>query len=207
MNITPVKTPGLLKHIFPNLVWSLSPSEKIIYLTFDDGPTREITNWTLNILDQYNAKATFFCIGKNVRAHPDIYQNIIKEGHSIGNHTFDHVKGWKSSTVDYLKNIEKASYLIPSKLFRPPYGQITPKQSALIVQKGYQIIMWNILSLDWDKKVEKERCVNNVLKNASSGDIVVFHDSLKAQHNLKYALPKVLEYYTKKEYEFKRIPE
>lgn len=207
MNFIPVKTPALLRHVFPNLVWNIPTDEKVLYLTFDDGPTPEITNWTLDILEQYNAKCTFFCVGINVLKHRDIYNKILSGGHVVGNHTFEHIKGWHSSTQDYIQNVEKASELIDSRLFRPPYGQIQPKQAAQLSKLGYSVIMWNILSLDWDAKISKEKCVENVIKNASSGDIIVFHDSQKASKNLKYALPKVLAYFDKKGFEFKCIPE
>lgn len=206
MKFTPIKTPSLLKRVFPNMVWSIATKEKIIYLTFDDGPTPEITDWTLNLLKQYKAEATFFCIGKNVEEHPEIFKRILQHGHGIGNHTHNHLKGWKSSTKDYIKNTNTASHLIKSNLFRPPYGRITPQQSKAISKKGFQIIMWTILSLDWDKTITKEKCANNVIKNASSGDIIVFHDSLKASRNMQYTLPKVLEYFSNKGFKFKRIP-
>lgn len=207
MNFIPVKPPFLLKHVFSNLVWNFPVTEKILYLTFDDGPTPEISDWTLDILKSYNAKATFFCVGENVNACPDIYDRIINDGHAIGNHTYNHIKGWKSTTQEYLDNIDKAATVIDSKLFRPPYGQILPKQSSAISKLDYKIIMWNILSQDWDSSISKEKCARNVINNASKGDIVVFHDSKKASHNMKYALPLVLEHFSKNGYVFKRIPE
>lgn len=198
--------PALFTHVFPNLVWHIPSSERVIYLTFDDGPTPEITDWTLKVLDDYNAKATFFCIGKNVKSHPTLFSKISTGGHGIGNHTFNHIKGWKSSHQDYLDNVSKASEYINSKLFRPPYGQIRPKQAAALVKKGYRVIMWNILSLDWDASISKEKCAENVIKNSQSGDIIVFHDSLKAATNLRYALPKVLQYFSEEGFKFRRIP-
>ena len=215
MNLTPATTPPFVKKLFPNLVWELPTKEKTIYLTFDDGPTPKITEWTLSILKQYNAKATFFCIGKNIEDHPEIFNNIISEGHAIGNHTYDHLKGWKTSSKDYLKNIEKAQITIKAQttkssigsLFRPPYGQIRPKQIKELTQLGYKIVMWTVLAIDWDKTVSKEKCLENVISNTSSGSIVVFHDSNKASENMQYALPKVLEYFSKKGYVFKRILE
>lgn len=182
-------------------------SDKVIYLTFDDGPTPQITDWILGLLNQYKAKASFFCVGKNVEEHPNIYQNIISEGHTIGNHTYDHLKGWKSKASDYVKSVEKASTLIDSKLFRPPYGQITPRQSNLLVKMGYRVVMWNILSRDWDQDLDEQKCADNVINNTSEGDIIVFHDSIKAESNMRYALPKVLDYFSERGYSFKRIPE
>ena len=207
MKFTPIKTPSLLKRVFPSMVWSVSTKEKIIYLTFDDGPTPDITDWTLNLLKNYNAQATFFCIGKNVEENPETYKRIVEDGHGIGNHTHNHLKGWRTSTKDYIENINTASHLIKSNLFRPPYGRITPQQAKVITKKRFRIIMWTILSLDWDNTVTKEKCATNVIKNASAGDIIVFHDSVKASRNMKYALPKVLENFSNKGYVFKRIPE
>lgn len=207
MNFTPVKTPGILRHSFKNLIWSIPSTKKTIYLTFDDGPTSEITDWTLDILLKYNAKATFFCIGKNVEKHPQIYKRILSEGHGIGNHSYTHLKGWKTDTKTYTKDIFSAAKLIDSKLFRPPYGQITPKQIKAISKQEYQIVMWSILSLDWDKSIDKETCANNIIRQSTSGDIIVFHDSIKAKKNMQYALPEVIDYFSKKGFEFKRIPE
>lgn len=213
----PVKTPKLVKRILPNLIWELPTEEKVLYLTFDDGPTPEITAWVLDILEQYKAQATFFCIGKNIDDHPQLFQRLVDAGHGIGNHTYNHLKGWKTSVDAYIKNIALAESTImkqsndsavnSGKLFRPPYGRIKPKQSRLLMEQGYQIIMWSVLSLDWDIDVSPEDCLNNVIEKSSPGDIVVFHDSLKASRNLQHALPKVLKYFTEKGYVFRRIPE
>lgn len=207
MNIAPVKTPYLLKHVFSSLTWNFPHSNKTIYLTFDDGPTPIITDWVLETLKSYNAKASFFCVGNNVSKYPDIYERIITGGHKVGNHTHTHLKGWKSSTEEYLKNVNDASQYISSNLFRPPYGQIRPKQVNALSQLNYKIVMWSILSLDWDKNISKEKCAMNVINNTSEGDIIVFHDSIKASINMQYALPKVLEHFSRKGFEFKRIPE
>jgi len=220
MNLTPVTTPKLAKTLFPDMVWDFPSKEKVIYLTFDDGPTPVITDWTLDVLKKYNAKATFFCIGKNVDEHPTIFKRILNQGHSVGNHTNNHLKGWKTSVEEYLKNVNDAQQIINSQsqnlefnpnnyrdqnLFRPPYGQIKPKQAKQLTELGYKIIMWKVLSIDWDISVSIEKCLENVIKNTSSGDIVVFHDSKKAANNMQYALPKVLEYFCEKGFEFKRI--
>ena len=212
MNFTPVKTSKFIQKIFPKLIWEYPSEEKTIHLTFDDGPTPEITDWTLDVLNKYNAKATFFCIGKNVEANPELFKRIVNDGHSIGNHTYNHLKGWKTKTKNYLDSIEKTavvfkSFNIETTLFRPPYGQIKPKQVKQLLQKNYDIIMWNILSLDWDKNTSKEKCLTNIINNTKSGDIVVLHDSVKASKNMMYILPKVLDYFSKQEYRFKRIPE
>lgn len=217
MTLIPVKTPLVAKKMFSNYVWDITATnDKILYLTFDDGPTPEITNWTLNTLKEYNAKATFFCIGNNIEKHPDIFKNIIEEGHAIGNHTQNHIKGWKTNTEDYLTNIVEAEKIIIKyiqnsefriqNLFRPPYGQISPKQGKKLIELGYKIIMWDVLSFDWDKNVDKETCLKNVTSNAVNGSIIVFHDSIKASKNMKYALPKVLDYFTKKGFNFEAIP-
>lgn len=211
MNLTPVKIPLVVKKIFPQYTWEISSSTKEIYLTFDDGPTPEITNWVLNLLKQYNAKATFFCIGNNIEKHPEIFQDIINDGHAIGNHTHNHIKGWKTSTEDYLHNVKLTHNLVLNNnqiklnLFRPPYGQITPKQGSELIKIGYKIIMWSVLSIDWDTFVSRKICLNNVITKADSGSIIVFHDSVKASKNMQHALPKVLEYFSKKGYIFKAI--
>lgn len=232
MTLTPVKIPTLVKRMFSNYIWSIPTTSKIIYLTFDDGPTPGITNCTLDILKQYNAKATFFCIGNNIEKHPDIFQNIINSGHAIGNHTHNHIKGWKTKTKDYLKNIFEAQNVINSQiktyhtersrsveletqnpelktlnseLFRPPYGQIKPKQGKQLIGLGYKIIMWDVLSFDWDATVSPEDCLNNVISKTTIGSIIVFHDSVKASKNMQYALPKFLEHFSKKGYSFESI--
>ncbi len=215
MPLTPVKTPKVVKSLFPNYVWDIDTTEKEIYLTFDDGPTPEITEWTLDVLAKYNAKATFFCIGANVEKHPDIFKKIIQSGHVIGNHTQDHLKGWKTSKTAYLNNIAQAQKVLNAQiqnsefrilnLFRPPYGKITPKQGKALMALGYNIVMWDVLSFDWDKTVTPEECFNNVISKVKNGSIIVFHDSVKASKNMQYALPKVLEYYTGKGYVFKGL--
>jgi peptidoglycan/xylan/chitin deacetylase (PgdA/CDA1 family) len=216
MTLTPVKIPLVAKKMFPNYVWDIPTNDKVLYLTFDDGPTPEITNWTLHTLKEYNAKATFFCIGNNIEKHPEIFQNILNEGHAIGNHTNNHIKGWKTKTTDYAKNALEAQETIDKfriqnsefkvqNLFRPPYGQITPKQGKKLLELGYKTIMWDVLSFDWDKDVSKETCLKNVTSNATNGSIVVFHDSIKASKNMQYALPKVMAYYSDKGFSFKAL--
>jgi len=209
-----IKTPNLLKFIFRNWVWRLPSKEKVLYLTFDDGPTPEITEWTLNELKKYEAKATFFCIGKNIAQHPVIFQKILKENHAVGNHTNNHLNGWKTGTSAYLQNIEEAekyfeenrkSEIVNLKLFRPPYGKITFSQSKNIRKMGYKIMMWDVLSADFDPNVSNENCLENVIRNIENGSIIVFHDSVKASEKLKFVLPKLLEYYSYLGYKFKHI--
>lgn len=196
--------PSLLTKAFPSLIWKIPTNEKVLYLTFDDGPVPEATPWVLETLKKYNAKATFFCVGDNVRKHPFLYEQILKEGHSVGNHTFNHLNGWTTKPEDYVKNIEKAAELIDSNLFRPPRGLLKNSHFQLLKNK-YKVIMWNVLSVDYDKKLSQEQCLKNVTDNAKSGSIIVFHDSIKAWKNMNYAMPKVLEHFSNQGYQFKAI--
>lgn len=213
MKITPTKTPFVVKKMFPDYVWEISTNQRELYLTFDDGPTPEITLWVLDCLKHYQAKATFFCIGENVKKHPELFQSLLDHGHSIGNHTNNHIKGWKTKTKEYLENVREAqetinNHLLQSSnnnLFRPPYGQISPKQGKKLIGNGYKVVMWDVLSFDWDKSVSNQECFNYVTSKSKNGSIVVFHDSVKASNNMKYTLPKVLEYYTEKGFAFKGI--
>ena len=213
MTLTPIKTPLVAKKMFPNFVWDMATDTKDLYLTFDDGPTPDITEWVLKILKEYNALATFFCIGKNIEEHPNIFKEIITAGHAIGNHTQNHLKGWKTDSEVYIENIIKAQSLINLhqtkvsnfKLFRPPYGKIKPTQSKGLLALNYKIIMWDVISFDWDKEVSEETCLNNVISKATKGSIIVFHDSIKASKNMQYALPKVLEHFSNLGYNFKPI--
>ena len=199
-----VKTHWTIKKLFSNYIWDVPNMDNKVYLTFDDGPTPEITQWTLNQLKNYNAKATFFCIGDNVGKYPETFEEVVKEGHSIGNHTFNHLNGWKTNTQDYIENaklFEKEYGKLSTetcKLFRPPYGKITPSQSKILRRIGYKIIMWDVLSVDFDVTITPEQCLENVLQNVKSGSIIVFHDSVKAFANLEYALPKTLEFLQQK---------
>jgi peptidoglycan/xylan/chitin deacetylase (PgdA/CDA1 family) len=212
MQIIPAKTPGFVKTLFPNFVWNINTDKKELYLTFDDGPTPEITDWVLQTLKDFNAKATFFCIGNNIEKYPEIFESILKENHTVGNHTYNHLKGWKHTAKDYIKEVLKTEDLINSldtnvskSLFRPPYGKFKNKQSKALLELGYSIILWDVLSYDWDKSVSEKTCFNTIIEAAKEGSIVVFHDSVKASRNLRYALPKVLKHYTDKGYEFKAL--
>ncbi|MDE1205335.1 polysaccharide deacetylase family protein [Tenacibaculum larymnensis] len=203
-----IKTPRILKRLFAKYTWSFFTNKKEIYLTFDDGPIPEVTEFVLDQLHNFNAKATFFCIGDNIRKHPVVFSRIVKEGHSVGNHTFNHLNGWKSSYTTYIENTSKCEGLLPNqktKLFRPPYGKIKRKQAKQLLASGYKIIMWDVLSADFDSSVTKEKCLQNVLENAQNGSIIVFHDSIKASDKLYYALPKVLKEFSQKGYDFKAI--
>ncbi|MDP5081935.1 MAG: polysaccharide deacetylase family protein [Winogradskyella sp.] len=208
----PAKTPGFVKTLFPNFVWNIHTDKKELYLTFDDGPIPEITEWVLQLLKDFNAKATFFCIGNNIEKYPDVFQQIINEGHVIGNHTYNHLKGWEHKEKVYTKDVLKTEAIIQNalseksrNLFRPPYGKFKNKQSKALLTLGYKIILWDVLSYDWDKSVPENACLNNIIAAAKEGSIVVFHDSIKASKNLKYVLPKVLEYFRDKGFTFKAL--
>ena len=202
-----------MMRIFSKYTWRFFDTKKEIYLTFDDGPTPEITQFVLSELKKYNAKATFFCIGKNIKRHPNIFKQIISDGHSIGNHTQNHFNGWKNTTEDYLENVLECNktitqlnnYTIKQQLFRPPYGKIKKSQAKEILKKGYKIIMWDVLSADFDTTISKEKCLQNVLKNTKNGSIIVFHDSVKAFPRMEYALPKFLKSFSEKGFIFRAI--
>lgn len=203
-----IKTPRILKRLFAKYTWSFFTNKKEIYLTFDDGPIPEVTEFVLDQLHNFNAKATFFCIGDNIRKHPAVFSRIVNEGHSVGNHTFNHLNGWKSSNTAYIENTSKCESLLPdqkTKLFRPPYGKIKRKQAKQLLASDYKIIMWDVLSADFDSSVTKEKCLQNVLENVQNGSIIVFHDSIKASDKLYYALPKVLKEFSQRGYDFKAI--
>ena len=212
MKLYITKTPKSIQRIFSQYLWRFSSDKKEIYLTFDDGPTPEITNFVLEQLRKFEAKATFFLIGKNAKKYPELYQQILNENHAIGNHTHNHFNGFRTKTKEYLKNVLETENVICNtnensriKLFRPPYGRIKSKQAKEIKKLGYKIIMWSVLSADFDVTISKEKCLQNVLKNTQNGSIIVFHDSVKASEKLTYVLPKVLEFYTEKGFTFKAI--
>lgn len=200
----PIRPPYLLRIFYNELIWRFSVSEKKIYLTFDDGPIPEITPWVLSVLEKYQIKATFFCIGDNVKKHPEVYQEILTKGHAVGNHTFNHIKGWNFSTEAYIENTKECAALVNSNLFRPPYGRIKKSQIKALLP-NYKIIMWDVLSQDYDKLISKEKVYRNVINGARNGSIIVFHDSLKAAERLKYALPKSIEYLLKRGFVFDSI--
>ena len=202
-----IKTPWLLKKLFPKMIWDVKSNARCIYLTFDDGPIPIVTPFVLNILKQYNAKATFFCICDNVRKHPNIFEQLKADGHAIGNHTYNHLKGWITPDKTYLENFLKADEVLDVKLFRPPYGRIKNSQVKLLqaAKPGLQIVMWSVLSADYDVNVTPDQCLANILKNTGDGDIVLFHDSLKAQERMEYALPRALEYWSKEGYKFEAL--
>ncbi|MEQ7798898.1 polysaccharide deacetylase family protein [Pedobacter sp. ASV1-7] len=210
-----VKSPFLLKWYYPSLTWNKTRKEKVIYLTFDDGPIPDVTPFVLKTLKDFNAKATFFCIGDNIRKHPDIFKQLKEEGHQVGNHTFNHLKGWKTEDKTYLENFKMCQELTQTNLFRPPYGRIKKSQIKLIqlaisnsqfpVQTAnakLQIVMWDVITGDFDLNLSPEECYRNAIRHTTNGSIVVFHDSLKAFDRLEYALPRFLQYFTDKGFSF-----
>lgn len=202
------KTPFLLRALYPSCTWKMPANENSIYLSFDDGPHPIATPFVLEQLEKYNAKASFFCIGKNVVEHPEIYQQIIEKGHTVGNHTMHHLNGWKTEDDLYLQNIAQASTYIQSNLFRPPYGRIKRSQIRKIrADKSLpqEIIMWDVLSGDFDTSINGQQCLSYVLEHTHAGSIVVFHDSAKAWDRLQVALPATLDYFTQKGFQFRAL--
>ena len=204
-----IKTPWWARKIFSSYVWHIPSAEKIVYLTFDDGPHPTVTPWVLNELKKHDAKATFFCIGNNVVQYPGVFEQLISEGHAIGNHTHHHLNGWKTAAKDYLVDVNAASKCISTNLFRPPYGRIKTAQAkglatAMNVTKSF-VIMWDVLSADFDIKMSPDECIKNVLQHVRPGSIVVFHDSEKAFANLQYTLPVVLTRLRNEDYRFEEI--
>ncbi|MEH6407109.1 MAG: polysaccharide deacetylase family protein [Leeuwenhoekiella sp.] len=221
----PVKVPAIIKLFYRNYIWDKfreTGSEKVIYLTFDDGPIPEVTPWVLDLLNEFNAKATFFCIGENVVRHPGIFKKVLESGNTIANHTYNHLKGWGTEAEEYVANVLEAEEILKKsaqiplkstveqvflkpKMLRPPYGKITKKQAKQLKSQDYEIIMYDVIAYDWDHNIPAEKCIENITHHAKPGSIVVFHDSLKAERNLKIALPEVLKYYKKKGYKFKAL--
>lgn len=204
------KTPGLLKSIFSDLVWDIPTKDKTLYLSFDDGPVPHLTDYILDQLQEYDAKATFFCVGDNIRKHPDLAEKIVSHGHTLGNHTYNHLKGWTTPNEIYEQNTEHcqaqiAQFQQQSKpLFRPPHGQISINQIRLLKQK-YRIIMWDVLAYDFDNSQSAQKSLQKSIKHTKSGSIVVLHDNYKAEEKLKYLLPRYLKHFNKKGFSFKNI--
>ena len=196
----------ILSIIYPSLTWNKPRTDKVLYLSFDDGPIPEVTPWVLNKLSEHKAKATFFCIGDNIDKHPEIFEAVKAAGHALGNHTQNHLNGWKKNNIDYFQNIIDCQSKTQTKLFRPPFGRISTAQIKQLKQE-YRIIMWSILSRDYDPSLSPEKCSNNVIKHAKSGDIIVFHDSIKAFPRMKVALNKTLEHFSALGYRFEKLEE
>jgi len=198
------RTPWLFKYFFNKIVWSIKGEDKNIYLTFDDGPIPSVTSWVLKTLKEYNAKATFFCVGENVKKYPEVFQNVLDEGHMVGNHTFHHINGMKHKSEAYLDDIALADEYIKSNLFRPPYGKFSYKQYKEL-SKTYQIVMWDVLSGDFDKGIDYKTCLKKLQNNIRPGSVIVFHDSVKSEGILRLVLPQILEEYTTKGFTFKAL--
>jgi peptidoglycan/xylan/chitin deacetylase (PgdA/CDA1 family) len=200
-----VRPPSFLRWIYPNAVWNLPSEQKVVYLTFDDGPTPFVTEKVLELLEEYQAKATFFCIGKNIERHPELFNLVKEKGHHIGSHTYSHLNGWKSKPTDYLNDYQKGRDLARSNLFRPPYGRIllNPLQT---IQKQDKVIMWDILSKDYNEAILPKTILNNVLNNLKPGSIIVFHDSEKAKKNVLAVLPLLLQNLKQQGYAMEAIP-
>lgn len=194
-------TPHLIQRIFDQFTWRSDPSDERVFLTFDDGPIPEVTPWVLDCLAAHNAKATFFCVGENVERHGDIFARLQEDGHAVGNHTHNHLSGWSSETDHYLNNVARCAEVVPSRLFRPPYGRISPR-SAWALKNKYRIVMWDVLSGDFDVNQTGKQVLSNVIDNVRPGSIVVFHDSLKSERNLRYALPRALDILSARGYRF-----
>jgi peptidoglycan/xylan/chitin deacetylase (PgdA/CDA1 family) len=199
-----VRPPYLLKKLYARGVWRKDTAEKKLYLTFDDGPVPIVTPWVLDVLKEASVKATFFCVGENVQKHPDIYQRILSEQHAVGNHTYNHISGWQTSLPDYLHNVEKCAEHVSTTLFRPPYGRIRKEQQRQL-ETQYSIVMWDVLSGDYDQRTTPEQCLQNVNTHIRNGSIIVFHDSLKAQRNMQYALPRFINDAKVKGFEFGKL--
>lgn len=201
------KTPKLVRWLYPKLIWSVNTKEKKLYLTFDDGPIPGLTEFVIRTLDNFEAKATFFCVGDNLKKYPDIAQLAFDKGHTLANHTFNHIKGWSTDTSKYLENIRKCDAQLSryenkaTTLFRPPYGKIKRNQISAL-ERSYKIIMWDVLSGDYSQRIEPEQCLRNSIQATETGSIVLFHDNIKAQKNIEYTLPRYLEHFKKRDYHF-----
>jgi len=202
-----VQPPVVLRNLFPGTTWRIKNESDQVYLTFDDGPVEKETTWVLDLLDQYQIKASFFCVGENVQRQPALLDELLKRGHSVGNHSFNHLPAWKCSRQRYFENIFKAEDYIPKGLFRPPHGQLYPWYMSELKEKFSKIVMWDVLSMDYDQRLNAHEVVNNVVKYTRSGSIIVFHDSKKAWDRLHQALPASLDALLKKGFDFKKLEE
>ena len=200
------QTPDFIRKLIPGAVWRLPQKEKTVYLTFDDGPIPEVTPWVLDLLRKYNIKATFFCVGDNVRKHPEVFKMLVSAGHSVGNHTFNHLQGFKVKSDKYVENVELADTYIRSNLFRPPHGHLRIRQGTKLSKK-FRFVMWDVITRDYNMKLSGEYVLNVVKRYVRNGSIIVFHDSIKAEKNMKYALPRAIEFLLSEGYKFEKITE
>jgi peptidoglycan/xylan/chitin deacetylase (PgdA/CDA1 family) len=196
--------PPLLKRIYPDSVWNIQTEEKVIYLTFDDGPIPGLTEWVLDELKKFNAKATFFCVGSNIQKHPELFARLKNEGHTPANHTIHHIKGFKNTAKVYLEEAEACRKLVGNNLFRPPYGQLKPSQYKALKANGFKIVFWDVISYDYEK-IKEEQCLKNVITHTGKGSVVLFHDNVKAEKNLRYTLPLFLKHFANLHFEFKAL--
>jgi peptidoglycan-N-acetylglucosamine deacetylase len=203
-NLLLIQPKPLLKRIYPNSLWNVSTDEKVIYLTFDDGPVPGLTEWVLDELKKFNAKATFFCVGANIRKYPHIFERIKSEGHTPANHTVHHIKGFKTTVKDYIEEAETCRKLVGNNLFRPPYGQLKPSQYKALRNKGFKVVFWDVISYDYES-IREERCLKNVMTHTRKGSVVLFHDNVKAEKNLRYTLPLFLKHFANLQFEFKAL--
>lgn len=204
-----VKTRWFIRKLFPGFVWNIPNASKTVYLTFDDGPTPEVTEWVLGILAEHQIKSTFFCIGNNIEKYPDIFRKVVDAGHTVANHTFNHLNGWHTDNKKYFENIDACENVMQNaniaRLFRPPYGKIKRSQKKEVLGRGYRIIMWDVLSADFDQSITPEQCLQNVISNTTDGSVIIFHDSIKAQENLRHALPRAIEFLKEKGFRLEAI--
>ena len=203
-NLLLIQPKSFLRKIYPRATWKINTTDKTIFISFDDGPIPGLTEWVLDELKKYNAKATFFCVGANILKHEAVFERLKKENHRVANHTMSHIKGFRNNVKDYLTEVELCKKLVGNNLFRPPYGQLKRNQYKALQEKGYKIIFWDVISYDYENISEK-RCLDNVIKNTKNGSIVLFHDSLKAEKNLRFVLPLFLKHFANLHFEFKAL--
>ena len=197
--------PDIIRKLYPSVLWRKGKNEKVIYLTFDDGPTAEVTHWILDKLNEFGIKATFFCIGNNAEKYPEILDEIRKNGHQVGIHGYSHVRGLYKKKDLYLEDIKKSQDIIKSNIFRPPHGRIYPSQARELKKLGYKVVLWDVITRDYDQDLTEEEVLEIAKKYSRNGSIVVFHDSLKAEKNMKYAFPMAVKYWLENGYTFKTL--
>lgn len=203
-NLILIQPNTVLRRVYPRAVWNMGREEKVIYLTFDDGPVLGLTEWVLDLLKAYQVRATFFCVGANILRNGAVFDRIRQEGHVAANHTMHHIKGFRHNVADYVREAEECRRLVDSPLFRPPYGQLKRSQYKALIERGYKIVMWDVISYDFEK-ISEQRCLENVLRNTRNGSVVLFHDNVKAERNMRYALPRFLETFLEKGYSFRTL--